>query len=206
MTGGSKGSKNCVRVLENVNRKEKVIKSKSLEIDNLGRYTLRNMIRCRRWLRQIFRGQDTKGSCYRADTDVIKNYERKNGYILIEMIRRNIYMTGINCWHVLQRYWRFGAKRTLRSKQDTYPSIRPSGLQRKQSAHWTARFQSEPEGEVPNGKKQNVLQETHRAWEPEREKENGCAHVLERARERQTRTHTRAHMCAHTLRLAFPWH
>lgn len=79
MTGGSKGSKNCVRVLENVNRKEKVIKSKSLEIDNLGRYTLQDMIRCRRWLRQIFRGQDTKGSCYRADTDVIKNYERKNG-------------------------------------------------------------------------------------------------------------------------------
>lgn len=47
MNGSPKGLKNCVRVLADVNRKEKVVKSKVLESAILGRCTLQGMISSR---------------------------------------------------------------------------------------------------------------------------------------------------------------
>lgn len=44
MNGGPKRIRNCVGVLEDVNRKEKVVKSKVLESAVLGRCTLQGMI------------------------------------------------------------------------------------------------------------------------------------------------------------------
>lgn len=60
MNGGPKELKNCVRVLEDVNRKEKVVKSKVLESAILGRCTLQGMISSMLWLRQIIRGEEAK--------------------------------------------------------------------------------------------------------------------------------------------------